>query len=88
MEGAGGKKSQANKVTVKPNPARNEESLNYKNLDLIHNGKEAMTSYAKLSNYTKEEKDSIRTSLLKYCWLDTFAMVKIWEKLKEVITDD
>lgn len=66
----------------------NEESLNYKNLDLIHNGKEAMTSYAKLSNYTKEEQDSIRTSLLKYCCLDTFAMVKIWEKLKEVINDD
>lgn len=65
----------------------NEKSLNYKNLDLIHNGGEAMSSYANLNNYTKEEQEKVRTSLLKYCQLDTFAMVKIWEKLKEVIED-
>ena len=32
------------------------------------------------------EKDAATTrhNLLKYCELDTFAMVKLWEKLKEV----
>ena len=26
----------------------------------------------------------VRRNLLKYCGLDTFAMVKVWEKLREV----
>ncbi len=63
----------------------NDESLNYQNLELIHNGSEAMNTYAKLEEYSKEEQEHIRERLLKYCELDTFAMVKIYEKLKEVI---
>ena len=59
----------------------NDESLDYTKLDLIHNGEEAMTMYANLSNYEKEEQDNIRNSLLKYCELDTLAMVKIYDKL-------
>lgn len=63
----------------------NDESLNYKNLELIHNGSEAMNTYANLSNYSKEEQEHIRERLLKYCELDTYAMVKIYEKLLEVV---
>ncbi len=63
----------------------NDESLNYKNLDLIHNGSEAMDSFASLENKTEEEQKVIRENLLKYCKLDTYAMVKIYEKLKEAI---
>ena len=63
----------------------NDESLNYKNLDLIHNGSEAMDSFASLENKSEEEKKAIRENLLKYCKLDTYAMVKIYEKLKEAI---
>ena len=63
----------------------NEESLNYHNLDLIHNGKEAMNSFSNLENYSKEEQEYIRERLLRYCELDTYAMVKIYNKLKEII---
>ena len=62
----------------------NDPSLNYKNLDLIHNGGEAMASFQELTNKTKEEQNYIRERLLRYCELDTYAMVKIYEKLKEV----
>ncbi len=62
----------------------NNAELNYHNLDLIHNGTEAMSAYADLKKYPPEKKQIIRKNLLKYCELDTFAMVKIWQKLKEV----
>jgi hypothetical protein len=32
-----------------------------------------------------DELERCRHNLLKYCELDTYAMVKIWEKLKEAI---
>ena len=32
----------------------------------------------------REELERTRRNLLKYCELDTLAMVKIWERLKEV----
>lgn len=63
----------------------NEESLNYHNLDLIHNGSEAMNSFANLSNKTKKEQKYIRERLLRYCELDTYAMVKIYDKLLEIV---
>ena len=56
---------------------------NDESLELIHNGSEAMNTYANLSNYSKEEQEHIRERLLKYCELDTYAMVKIYEKLLE-----
>ncbi len=62
-----------------------DPSLNYKNLDLIHNGAEAMSSFQDLINKTKEEQKYIRERLLRYCELDTYAMVKIYEKLKEIV---
>ena len=62
-----------------------DESLNYHNLDLIHNGSEAMSSFANLEDKSKEEQEYIRERLLRYCELDTYAMVKIYEKLKEII---
>lgn len=62
----------------------NDPSLNYHNLELIHNGTEAMTSFSELANKTKEEQQLIRKCLLKYCELDTYAMVKIYNKLKEI----
>ena len=66
----------------------NDESLNYHNLDMVHNGSEASNAYSTLSNYSKEEQLEIRKNMLKYCYLDTFAMVKIWEKLNEVVSSD
>ena len=63
----------------------NDEELNYHNLELIHKGDEASNAYANLDSYSKEEQEKIRKALLKYCELDTYAMVKIWQKLKEII---
>ena len=63
----------------------NDPELNYHNLPLIHKGDEASNAYVTLVNKSKEEVDSIRHGLLVYCELDTYAMVKIWEKLTEVI---
>ena len=62
-----------------------DESLNYKNLELIHKGDEASNSFINLINMSEEEQKKVRNALLKYCGLDTYAMVKIYEKLKEVI---
>lgn len=69
---------------VLPALFKDEPSLNYHNLDLVHNGSEAMDTFKKLGSYSKEEREKVRESLLKYCELDTYAMVKIYEKLKEI----
>lgn len=63
----------------------NEPELDYHNLPVVHNGGEASDAFMNLQNKTKEEQETIRKGLLVYCKLDTYAMVKIWEKLKEVV---
>lgn len=62
----------------------NDPTLNYQNLDGVHNGSEAMGIFPKIKDMPKEEAEKIRESLLKYCYLDTFGMVKIWEELVRV----
>ena len=62
-----------------------DPSLNYHNLEEIHNGGEAMSAYANMHKLSKEEQQSLRKHLLKYCELDTYAMVKIYQKIKEKI---
>lgn len=62
----------------------NDPSLNYHELDMVHNGSEAMNAYANLGKLPKEEQEISRNNLLKYCELDTYAMVKIWGHLKNV----
>ena len=59
--------------------------LNYHNLPVVHNGQEAMDVFLSLKDKKEEEQETIRNGLLLYCKLDTYAMVKIWEKLNEVI---
>ena len=63
----------------------NDESLNYHNLDEVHNGSEAMNAYANMGSLNENDKEKLRKNLLKYCELDTLAMVKIHEKLMEVV---
>ena len=69
---------------VLPSLFPNDPSLDYHNLEGVHNGSEAMDTYANLANYSKEEQEKIRWNLLRYCELDTYAMVKIYKKLKEI----
>lgn len=63
----------------------NDPSLNYQNLDQVHNGSEASQAYLKMNECAENEKSKIRNDLLKYCELDTLAMVRILNKLKEVV---
>jgi len=63
-----------------------EPSLNYHNLDeRCQNGGNAMTLFPAIQFMEPEEAKASREALLRYCELDTWAMVKVWEKLKEVV---
>lgn len=60
----------------------NDKELSYENLENIQNGGDAMEFYASLHLLKdNSQKEQIRKDLLKYCKLDTLAMVKIYEKL-------
>ena len=57
----------------------------YFELDLVHEGGEAMNIYQKL--LLEKDLEAIRrykSALIEYCKLDTYAMVKILEKLKSI----
>ena len=58
----------------------------YKELDGVQNGNQAMNAFANMSKLTMIEKEIARNSLLEYCKLDTLAMVKILNKLKEAVS--
>ena len=59
--------------------------LDYHNLPSVHNGTEASDTFLNMKHMSKEEQEEVRKGLLVYCGLDTYAMVKIWEKFKEII---
>jgi hypothetical protein len=62
-----------------------DPELDYHNLQgSVHNGAEAMNIFPKIKDMSSEEQEAARQSLLTYCELDTYAMVKVWQKLKEV----
>ena len=62
-----------------------DPELDYRNLEGVHNGTEASATFERMENMTPEEQAVCRSNLLKYCGLDTFAMVKVWQKLTEVV---
>lgn len=59
----------------------------YKELEGVQNGSQAMNAFVSMSKLEEGEKMKLRTALLEYCKLDTLAMVKVLEKLKEVADD-
>lgn len=62
-----------------------DPQLDYHNLTGgVQNGGEAMSIYPKMAEMTPEERERTRKALLDYCCLDTYAMVKVWEKLREM----
>ena len=61
-----------------------DPALDYHNLEGVHHGGEAMDTFARMADMDPDELEKWRGYLLKYCELDTYAMVKIWEKLKGV----
>jgi len=60
-------------------PPSEYPELDYKSL-VIQNGSMAMNAFAE-----NGDKSAVRTALLEYCRLDTFAMVRILGKLYEVV---
>ena len=62
-----------------------DPEMDYANLEgTVHNGGDAMNIYPEIAKMTPEDAAAARDSLLKYCHLDTLAMVRIWQKLKEI----
>ena len=64
-----------------------DPSLDYHNLEGVHNGSEAMTVFPKIKDMTPEEAAETRKHLLAYCKLDTYAMVKVWEALVKAVQE-
>jgi hypothetical protein len=64
-----------------------DEELNYHNLNpLVQNGGHAMTIFPKIKDMPAKEAEEAREALLAYCHLDTLAMVRVWERLLEVVS--
>ena len=61
-----------------------DPDLDYHALPVVHNGGEASAAFLTLKDKTADEREEIRHGLLEYCKLDTLAMVKIWEKFRQV----
>jgi hypothetical protein len=55
----------------------------------IANGGAALTAYAMMqfTEMTDREREKIKSALLRYCELDTFAMVMIWEHWNHLVSD-
>ena len=51
----------------------------------ISNGGEAMNAFAAFATMSSEQISKKRKELLAYCGLDTLAMVKVLEGLKELV---
>ena len=62
----------------------NDPSLDYHKLTGgVQNGGDAMTIFPKIQHMAPVEAKAARKALKEYCKLDTWAMVKVWEKLNE-----
>jgi hypothetical protein len=71
---------------VLPTLFPNDPELDYKKLGSIQNGGDAMDTYANLHLLKdKTRLKEIKIDLLAYCHLDTLAMVRIWERLHQMI---
>ena len=59
----------------------------YTELNGVQNGMEAMNAFAIMDKMDSEKKEKMREALLEYCKLDTLAMVRVLNKLREVSDD-
>ena len=68
----------------------NDDFETISELEDINNGGAALTAYGKLqyTDMSDEERLQIKDALLRYCELDTLAMVMIFEHLKELIENN
>ena len=62
-----------------------DPSLDYHNLTGgVQNGGDAMAIFPKIKDMPPVEAKAAREALKEYCKLDTWAMVKVWERLEDV----
>lgn len=61
-----------------------DPALDYRSLDGVHNGTEAMNVFPQMKYMTESERAAARESLLRYCELDTLALVKVLRELERV----
>ena len=61
-----------------------DPELDYHNLDGVHNRLEASAAFAEMASHTPEKIAEIRRNLLQYSRLNTYAMVKVLRKLREI----
>ena len=56
----------------------------------IANGGAALTAYAMMqfTHMSDQEREKVKSALLRYCELDTFAMVMIWEHWNNLIKEN
>ncbi len=66
----------------------NDPELNYHNLESVHNGQEASETFKQMMTMDQKTLAEYRQHLLKYCELDTYAMVKVLQKLYEAVRAD
>ena len=72
---------------VLPSLMPGDSELDYKQLDeRVQHGGDAMDKYPTMHLLPPDEQEALRKALLAYCCLDTFAMVKILEKLYEFVS--
>ena len=71
--------------SVLPSLYPENSELDYNALDDIHNGYEASAAFSDLQNHEPQEIAVIRENLLRYCRLDTLAMVKVMDKLRKCV---
>ena len=69
---------------VLPSLFPNDEKLDYHNLEQVHKGDEASNAYLSLKYLEKDEEEKLRKNMLKYCGLDTYAMVVLYDKLLKI----
>ena len=65
-----------------------DPALDYHNLEGVHNGSEASDTFRRMAGMEPEELEEWRARLLRYCGLDTFAMVRVWQKLCEAVRNE
>ena len=67
----------------------NDPSLNYHHLTSgVQNGSDAMSIFPKIKDMNPTDAQAAREALLRYCELDTWAMVKVLEKLRKIVFSD
>lgn len=70
---------------VLPSVFPDDPELDYHNLEGVSNGGEAMEIFPQIQYMDPEERERTREGLLKYCELDTYAMVKLWQELERIV---